>query len=410
MKKKILILFPYPVTEFIYYKFEINQLKKKYNTKVIFHDLSSIVIKKRFSQEWKTKIEKKAIRFNFLISWILSFLSIKNEKIIVLNYVRTINISSFFINLFLNLSKHTIVIPAIADVFSSVKPPKKNVNFFLSRFKQHKLNLKVYFYSLELLFFKSIFKIINNKSKKKIYLSNNFNRVVFDLMDVNKKNKIKIIKENFNTYDYSNALRKNKKVNKKKYVIYIDNGAPYFSGDAGLKGEKSYEGDIKKHYSELNNFFNKIENIFKTKVIVIPHPKYKSHSPKIKSLNPYFNKRKVDNSYNALAKLSPNCFFFINKHSTAISYPIIFNKPVIHIFSSNYNYQREEWQSLLYLAKIIGQKPIDIVNFKNNEIFKNLKIDKKKYEWFKYNFLTPKDKSILKTSNYEILNKLTNIY
>ena len=81
MKKKILILFPYPVTEFIYYKFEINQLKKKYNTKVIFHDLSSIVIKKRFSQEWKTKIEKKAIRFNFLISWILSFLSIKNEKV-----------------------------------------------------------------------------------------------------------------------------------------------------------------------------------------------------------------------------------------------------------------------------------------------------------------------------------------
>ena len=39
MKKKILILFPYPFTEFTNYKFEISELKKLYNTRVIVQGL-----------------------------------------------------------------------------------------------------------------------------------------------------------------------------------------------------------------------------------------------------------------------------------------------------------------------------------------------------------------------------------
>ena len=375
MKKKILILFPYPFTEFIHYKFEISELKKKYNTSVIIHDLSKILINKKFSQEWKTKIEKSAIQFNSLTSWIGAFLSKKKEKLLIINYVKTTNFNSFLINLFVKLSKNTIIIHSPTSIFTSVKPHKRSVNFFLSRLKQHKFNISVYLFALQKLFFSSIFKLI--EAPKTIILSNNFDKIVLDYLEgVNKK---KIIKIDFNSYDYSNALRvKNKKKLKKKYIIYIDNGAPYFSGDAYLKGESSYLGDVKKQYIDLNNFFDKVEKIFKAKVIVIPHPKYKSYSSKIKSLNPYFNNREVDNSYDALARLSSNCLFFINKHSTAISYPITFNKPVIHIYSSNYNYQREEWESLFDLAKSIGQKPIDIINFKKSQISKNLKINKKK--------------------------------
>jgi len=141
---------------------------------------------------------------------------------------------------------------------------------------------------------------------------------------------------------------KKKKNNKNRYILYIDNGAPYFSGDAHLKGEPSYKGNIEKQYLDLNNFFNKIEKIFNAKIIVIPHPKYKSYSAKIKSLNPFFNNRKVDNHYNALPRLSSNCLFFIQKHSTAIAFPIFFNKPVLFIYSSIHGYQREEWHVLFY--------------------------------------------------------------
>lgn len=404
MKKKLLILFPYPFTEFNYYKFEFSKLKKKYNKQVIIHDLSGVVISKKFQKEWKTKIEKKTVKFYSILDWIKKFKILESDKLLIINFIKPINFNSFLINFIINFSKNNIAIYSPIDLFSSIKPFKKNFNFFFTRAIQHKLNFKVYLFSLKNLFYNYILKI--SRKGKKIILSNNFDKLL--LKNDEKNTSIKI---DFNTYDYSNCIvYKKKKFFKKKYILYIDNGAPYFSGDAYLKGETSYLGDIKKQYDDLNNFFDKIKNLFNAKIIIIPHPKYKSYSSKIKSLNPYFNYREVNNKYESLAELSNNCLFFINKHSTAISYPIFFNKPVIHIYSSKYNYEREEWQSLQDLAKSVGHKPIDILNFKKEEIFKSLKINKSKYRKFKYDYLTPKKKNLVNVPNYKILNNLLETY
>ena len=119
MKNKILILFPYPFTEFNYYKFEISKIKKKYNKQVVIHDLSQVVISKKFKKEWKTKIEKRTKKFNSLFSWIKNFLSKKNEKFLIINFIKTINLSSFLINIFVKLSKNTVVVYHPVDLFSS---------------------------------------------------------------------------------------------------------------------------------------------------------------------------------------------------------------------------------------------------------------------------------------------------
>ena len=79
---------------------------------------------------------------------------------------------------------------------------------------------------------------------------------------------------------------------------------------------------IKNYYEDLNNFFDKIEKHFKAQIVVIPHPKYKLETKEIKSLNPYFTNREVNNEYDSLAKLSNNSLFFISTYSTAISYAI----------------------------------------------------------------------------------------
>ena len=79
MKKNILFLFPSRFTEFTYYKFEISKLEKEYNLKVIIHDLSNIVSNKKFNSEWKTKLEKKTLKFSSLISWIFYFNKIKKK-------------------------------------------------------------------------------------------------------------------------------------------------------------------------------------------------------------------------------------------------------------------------------------------------------------------------------------------
>ena len=199
------------------------------------------------------------------------------------------------------------------------------------------------------------------------------------------------------------------KQNKKKkfiknYIIYLDNGGPYFTGDAHEKGDRLSKYDLKKQYNDLNLFFDKIEKYFNAKIIVIPHPKFKSpNTKKIKSLIPYFNHRIVNNDYDSLAKLSPNCLFFISIGSTAVSYAIFHHKPVIHIFSSQYVHVREEFQNILDQSKNTGHKPIDICKFNKKKIMESLTINKSKYKYYKYKYLTPKNKTVEKIPNYKII-------
>ena len=287
-----------------------------------------MVLPKKFTEELKTKIEKKTIKFTSIFAWVKYFLSKRNENLLIINFVKVTNLKSFLINYFVKLSNHTIIIHSPASIFRSIKPYKKDFKFFLKRFYQHKFNLNVYFFGLK----KFLFEFIISKIKmpKTIILSNNFEKVKFNHKDLDEE---KLIKINFNAYDYSNSLiYKKKKKTKKKYILYLDNGAPYFSGDAHLKGDVLYSGNVEKQYLDLNNFFYTLEKIFKANVIIIPHPKYKSYSKKIKSLNPFFNERKVNNYYNAIPRLSTDCLFFVQKVSTAVAFPIFFNKPVLFIY------------------------------------------------------------------------------
>ena len=80
---------------------------------------------------------------------------------------------------------------------------------------------------------------------------------------------------------------------------------------------------------------------------------------------------------------------------------------MLFIYSSEHGYVRSEWEELFLLAKSVGQKPLDIINCNKKKIMKSLTINKKKYEKFKYDFLTPKDKTLIDTPNYKILNKLS---
>ena len=400
MRKKILLLFPYKFTEFEYYKYEISKLEKKYNIRVIIHDLSNIVTNKKLNAVWKTKLEKKTLKFSSLISWISYFHKTRKEKIIIFNYVETLNLNSFIINLLVKLSK-------LPFMFCDEAPPhpksKKNIHFFLSKIKLHNFNYKVYLFYLKSYFFKFLINLI--KYDKIYSFSNSCHKNYHSsFYGCKEKNFVKI---NFNSYDYSDALsvEKNKKKKfTKNYIIYLDNGVPYSTGDAHLMGTRIPKFDIKKEYNDLNLFFDKIEKYFNAKVVIIPHPKYRSsNTKKIKSFNPYFNNRAVNNDYDSLAKLSPNCLFFINTESTALSYAIFHHKPTIHIFSSQRLYESGELKNIFSQSKNTGKSPIDICKINKKKIMKNLTINKSKYKYYKYQYLTPKNKTVEKIPNYKII-------
>ena len=397
MKKKLIFLCEYPFTKHTSFKMEIEELRKK-KLNIEINDFSEVIYGKRFSNQWKTKIENKTLKFKSLLSWINYFRKIDKEKTIFWNNIRTFNFNSFVIELILRLSNAKIILHHFYDVFSY--PQKKTLKFIAERIFYYKFNIGPYIFFFKVKFLRFILNLF--PFRKVYFLSNNFkyNKII----DTNMKNSKKI---DFNSYDYSNYVlfRGNTRFKNRKYAIYLDGGGPYFSGDRLLNNAKRLEYDNQGYYGTLNIFFKKLEDHFNIDILIIPHPKYKSN--KNKSLNPFFDKNKVINEYDSLPRLSDNCLFFINYNSTSQSFAVASYKPTILFYLSKYYIEAPSLKlSREILARKLNIKPIDICNFKIEDIKKNLKINKKKYDLYKYDFLTPKNKSIENISNSQIITNL----
>lgn len=398
-RKTFLILHPHIFSEFKYYTYELLFLEKQKH-KVIVHDLSNIVSNNRFNKLWKTKKEKKAKQFSSLFSWINEFKKIRKKKGVLiydlLDYGDK-NFQLFIIKLFLKYSKIPILKYGVKEVADW--KPKKNIKFFLRKIFEHKFNLNVYLFAIKQNFFTTLIGLIKFE---KIFMLTNKNFSNYK----NKKN-IRLLKAH--SWDYSNSLvekYKNKhQILNSRYVVFLDTGVPYFAGDSLSDGRKQSKDNYKVWYKELNLFFNKIEKYFKAKVIVIPHSKYKIPNLKKKNINPHFNNRLNDNSYNAAAKLIPKCLFVISLGSTAVSHAIFNYKPVQFIYSTNYSFGWNFKEDLFLQANLIGMKPINISLTEKGFLIKNFKVNKSKYDLYKYKCLTYKNKNFIKP-NYKIISTL----
>ena len=393
--KLFVILTPYTFTEFDYYKYELSFLKKEYNCKIIVHDLSNIVSNRNLNSVWRTPRCKKAKIFYSFFSWLKEFNKIKkNSNSVVYNLIDLHNFSSFLIKLTLISSKLKILIFSADEV--PYWKPKKNIIFFLKKILNHKLNYKLYLFNLNHVFFKKLFNLFKIKN---FYLLT-INREIFS----NEKKYKKIIK--CNSQDYSNLILykkkflKVKKSKERNYIIYIDNGGPYFSGDALLNYTKLPENNTELFYNKLNNFFDRIELFFNKKIIIIPHRKYKVPKLKNKNLITYFQNRVSNNSYDALPKLIINSLFVMSRGSTAIGYAIASYKPIQLIYSSTYNYVENELKDLRVQARVLGTNLIDIDYFDQNKIVDNLVIKKNKYNIYKKKYLVSKNNY---KPNYKII-------
>ena len=396
--KTLLILFPYSFNEISYFQFEIFYLEKKKNYKIIIHDLSNIVTNKQFNKAWKSKKEKRAIKFTSLISWIHEFNKIRKKKnILIYDLINKDNFKSFVIKLLLMLSNRPILRREAS--YTELCAPKQNLRFFLSKVLEHKLNLKIYSYYIKEKFFSLLVKCMKFKQ---IFLMTHK-----DLNLYKRKENVHLI--NCHSVDYSNSLlekyKNQNKINKKQFIVYFDNGFPYFTGDTLLTGRKLPENNTEKYYKELNLFFDNLERFFKTKVLIIPHPKYRIPALKEKNLIPYFNNRLSDNSYNAGVKFVPKCLFVISGTSLALSYPVINYKPVQFIYSSNFTLVKETHKELFLMSNLIGMRPINTASFESSFLIKNLKINKAKYDLYKFKFLTYK-KANSEKPNHEIIKEL----
>ena len=203
--KKDLLVYPYKFTNFEFYKFELD--KFKYNIKL---DLS--FSNKKFRNSWKSSnFRKNYSPKNFYQLVMLKNELFKNDPIVLNLNGDEKNLWTTYVKFLIKKKNLKEIIIKDADIWGV--EIKKNLKWFFSRILEHKLNFDLYFYYLSFFFYKTIFYFLKHRKE-----------FIFSLNGTDEKY--------IHNFDYSNSIDFKKTKGKKKYAIYLDNGGPYFKGDA----------------------------------------------------------------------------------------------------------------------------------------------------------------------------------
>ncbi|WP_113924629.1 hypothetical protein [Cognataquiflexum aquatile] len=185
-----------------------------------------------------------------------------------------------------------------------------------------------------------------------------------------------------NTVDYDLFLVQKKKSSnyKEEFIVFLDQYLPYHP-DAHYFKIKTVKPE--PYFEEVNGFFERLELETGKKVIIAAHPKADLY----RELNPY-NKRTI--FFNQSNELVKDAFLVLTHASTALCFPICYQKKIILLES---DYINNVLPQFTILAKAISQAcgaPI-IAMDKDCSIRIPDKIDFEKYEDFKYKYLTSKE-------------------
>ena len=196
--------------------------------------------------------------------------------------------------------------------------------------------------------------------------------------------------------DYSNYLRtspdnKAEMAHSQKFAVMLDTPGPAFHDDFSDMARTS-TCTTAIWYPALAKFFDKLEADTGVSVKIAGH--YKSTHPPIAA---YFGNRAVH--YGKTLELVRDCEFVITRESTAVSYSVIFRKPVIFIYSDEIIADGLSMQNTTDLASSLGTIPINIdsppINFTSL-----LQVSESKYKAYETACLTSADTS---RPNYQII-------
>lgn len=166
----------------------------------------------------------------------------------------------------------------------------------------------------------------------------------------------------------------------KEHIVFLDENQP-FHPDFIKLGMKMV--DPNEYFNSVNNFFEVLEKKFKKKVVIAAHPSSQYSGEE-------FNGRKV---YRNMTKdLVKECSFVIAHMSTSISYAVLFNKPIIFIYTNEFKkiYQNSIFMILKGMASSLNKIPYNINTLNelsDEDVNVLLNLDKDAYERYKQNYL-----------------------
>lgn len=191
--------------------------------------------------------------------------------------------------------------------------------------------------------------------------------------------------------DYESFLRsfsKNERT-EKPYIAFVDQYLPYHN-DCVVLGNDLINPDT--YYSLLNKFFLRVEQKYKCKVIVCAHPSALLY----KEFNPFEGRKIV---FSKTSQYIQNSRGVILHTSTAVSYAVLANKPIL-IYTTNdlnksYSFTHE------YTALLADLLNLSLVNLDDYDSFDFNGINQNKYQQYISDYLvypTAEDRP-----NYELI-------
>lgn len=198
-----------------------------------------------------------------------------------------------------------------------------------------------------------------------------------------------------NSSDFSNRIRL-AEINQdvKKISVYLDTGFPGFPRDEVLEKTIEYVR-AEEWYPKLNLFFEEVETSLDTKVNISIHPKHigRDHQP-------LFGERATIGGQTA--ELVSQCELVIATNSTAISYAVAFNKPLILVTCDSIEQAQQLKKFEIRSCSVETGATIFNIDreYSEHEIRAALVIDHEKYESYKQKYLTSR---IDGKPNYQVL-------
>jgi hypothetical protein len=240
----------------------------------------------------------------------------------------------------------------------------------------------------------SLGKTIYNRLKSAIYMKSGLIKpfdVVFAAGEValNMHPDVpKVVPINLIDYEkYVSVKGKEARIVDGDYAVFLDINLAYQS-DLTILGLASLNAE--KYFESLNIYFKKIEIQHNVKVVIASHPKSKYTSDT-------FNGRLIYE--NLTPELVKDSKFVISHHSTALSYAILNEKPIVFILTDEMLllYKKTIIRSIKNLAGFLGIGSINIDRITTSDELAIRNSNLSLYNEYKYNYLTTHESECYKT-------------
>jgi hypothetical protein len=164
-----------------------------------------------------------------------------------------------------------------------------------------------------------------------------------------------------------------------KTAVFLASPNPMFGGDEILTGgDQLFTSEV--WYPALVKFFDFLEAATGVSIVIAGH--YKSAFP---AIAPCFGNRSV--YYGKTREMVSQSAYVVTIASTAISYAILFKKPVIFIYSNQLKNHQNSMRDICGMASMLGTEPINI-DAPPIDIEGLLKVDHNRYSAYERAVLT----------------------